>query len=85
MVLPPVNTQTVTNSPISQALNTTINVINTATVTVTGLITTNPSGGGNGGKDDKSDDKKQDDKKDPASTDKVSVKNDDAAKKMYCN
>jgi filamentous hemagglutinin family protein len=80
--------QTPANAPVNQALNTTINIINTSTATVTNVTTAgNDAGGGSGSKtsDKASDSKKKDDKKDTAGSDKTGAKNDDVAKKMYCN
>jgi filamentous hemagglutinin family protein len=80
--------QTPANAPVNQALNTTINIINTSTATVTNVTTAgNDAGGGSGNKtsDKASDSKKKDDKKDTAGSDKTGAKNDDVAKKMYCN
>lgn len=90
-VLPPTS-PTAENQPITQAINSTINIINTSTIpptaTLTALTTTDKDT--STGKDDKTsdnklDEKKKDDKKDIASSDKPGVKNEDAAKKMYCN
>jgi filamentous hemagglutinin family protein len=79
VVLPP--TQTQSNTPIAQVVNTTINIINTSVVTVATMA----SSVKDAGKDDKSSTVKADDKKDVATSDKMGAKNDDAAKKMYCN
>ena len=83
------------NTPIAQALNATVNIINATTTTVavrspsvatstTGTSGTGGSAGGTSGTDSKKDDTKKDDKLDTASTDKSGVKN-EPSKKMYCN
>jgi len=84
VVLPSIGTQTPTNTPISQVISTTVNIINTSINLANASVGTMPGGAGTT-KDDKSSDTKKDDKKDTSTTDKVGVKNDDAAKKMYCN
>jgi hypothetical protein len=93
VVLP--TTQTAANQPVTQAINSTINIINTSTTTSTTPIvtltalTTN-SNKADAGKDDKTsetkkDDTKKDDTKDTLVSDKTGVKNDSPAKKLYCN
>jgi filamentous hemagglutinin family protein len=85
VVLPPLQ-QGPGNEPLSQAINSTVNLINTST-------TVSLAGGGDARKEDvkkddgkKDDGKKDDGKKDSVTaSDKSGAKNDDAAKKMYCN
>lgn len=85
---------TVANSPVNQALNTTVNIINTVTSV---NVTAPPLGGTSGASGtpvtppadtktaDKTADEKKDDRKELVATEKIGAKNDDAAKKMYCN
>jgi filamentous hemagglutinin family protein len=80
--------QTPANAPVNQVLNTTINTINTSTATVTNVTTAGKdagAGSGNKTSDSAKKDDKKDDKKDTAGSDKTGAKNDDVAKKMYCN
>ncbi|HEY8101490.1 MAG TPA: filamentous hemagglutinin N-terminal domain-containing protein [Burkholderiaceae bacterium] len=82
VVLPPIATQTPSNTPITQAINRTINLINTSTST----LASTSSGTSTSNTPDAKNDEKKDDKKDTVvASDKPGAKNDDAAKKMYCN
>jgi len=74
-------TQMTTSEPIAQAINTTVNIINTSTAAVTSPAATDNTSD----KNTPTADDKKDDKKVTVATDKSGVKNDDAAKKMYCN
>jgi hypothetical protein len=86
VVLPP--TQANANQPLNNPTNVVVNLINNVstlppTATITSIM---DAATGKTSSDTKKDDKK-DDKKDSSTTvtDKPGVKNDDAAKKMYCN
>ncbi len=73
VVVPP--TQGSGSEPVSQVLNSTVNIINTATSTGSGT-----SGGSSAGPDTK-----KDDKKDKVASKDTGDKPHDAAKKTYCN
>jgi trimeric autotransporter adhesin len=93
LLVPPIPLTETTPAPVQQALNTTVNVINSSTApTVAGPkpAGTTPAASSDSSKtaDQKTDDKKADEKKE----DKTSVaqkdsvaKKDEPAKKMYCN
>jgi hypothetical protein len=99
VVLPPLQVQINTSQPLSQAINSTVNIINSAAIITTpakptgttaststdSTLPVNAQTGDTKKADDKTEEKK-DDKKDEATIAKDNgAKKDEPVKKLYCN
>jgi len=77
------------SQPVTQALNTTINIINTVTQTPTTVVSTgngiSSTSAGDGKSSNTKDDVKKDDKNDTVLAKDTGAKKDEPVKKMYCN
>ena len=94
VVLPPVSNQVNQSQPVSQAINSTVNIINTVTQSLPSApAPISASGIGTGGGSSvappptagEKKDEKKDDKQDTAAAKNTGVKTDEPVKKLYCN